>query len=60
MPAQAHFDSITQDSNMQVISLLAGLREDFAKFKAERQKSEEPIEAKVLSAILSSSATPYR
>ena len=40
--------------------LFAGLRDEFAKYKAERQKKEEPIEAKVLNAVLSSSATPYR
>lgn len=39
---------------------LTGLREDFERYKAERQKKTEPIEARVLSAILSSSATPYR
>ena len=37
-----------------------GVREDFANYKAERQKQQEPVEAKILSAILSSSATPYR
>ena len=38
----------------------AGLREEFARYRAERQKKEEPIEARVLNAVLSSSATPYR
>lgn len=38
---------------------LAGWREDFEKFKAEKEKTREPVEAKVLNAVLSTSSTPY-
>ena len=40
--------------------MLAGWKEDLAKYSAEKRKKEEPIEARVLSAILNTSNTPYR
>ena len=38
----------------------AGWKEDFEKFKAEKERTREPVEAKVLNAVLSTSSTPYR
>lgn len=62
MPVSNKFCQVfkLQKSESPITSPLraAGWKQDLEKFRAEKQS--EPVEAKVLNAVLSASSTPYR